>query len=392
MFLLTVSGLLLSFCVYTFLAGGLFALSWHAWQREEHLKVTKGKSLGFWSWETVVAILFFAVVVGARYHTGYDHQMYMYQYLTYQKYGFFTRDFEPLFLCITRFMAGNNYHSFFYFSFWAAVEIGFVIYVVNGHKKVTPWLLLFLVLGITLIHLMNTLRQGLVECSVPVLALLISKNRYLGSLALILVMCSLHYTALFLLILFLIRPRLCVGNRKIWISIFAFVVVLGLYPAPIKSILKLSSPLISLLFNQYDHLFSAFLKSNTVFTHVGPLRLIILFSQFAVIWFANDVCKHFTKQRRTLSVLFFLSMIYVLGTNLFYSTTIFLQRPFELFVVAYLVMLTYTFLYLFETKQKYWAGSLLVLNCSYIYIAILKAIIWPTSVYVPVLFHFYNHL
>ena len=73
--------MLLSVCVYTSLAAILFALGWHVWKREERLKAATGRVLPFWSWEIIASILIFAVVAGARYHTGFDHAMYLHQYV-----------------------------------------------------------------------------------------------------------------------------------------------------------------------------------------------------------------------------------------------------------------------------------------------------------------------
>lgn len=67
---------------------GLFALGWHVARREQRSLALTGQKLPFMTWEVALSILLFAAVAGARYHTGYDHAMYLHQYVSYEKYGF----------------------------------------------------------------------------------------------------------------------------------------------------------------------------------------------------------------------------------------------------------------------------------------------------------------
>ena len=68
----------------------------------------------FYSWEIMLSLLVFAFVAGARYHTGYDHAMYLEQYQHLQQTGEFSRDnFEYGFEWISKIFAWCHIHYFF---------------------------------------------------------------------------------------------------------------------------------------------------------------------------------------------------------------------------------------------------------------------------------------
>ena len=117
--------MLLSLIVYSLTGAVLFFLGWHVNEREQRLLLQEGKELPFYSWEIMLSVLLFSIVAGARYHTGYDHAMYLDQYLHLQQTGDFSRDnFEYGFEGISRLFAIFNIHYFFYFAFWALLQIG----------------------------------------------------------------------------------------------------------------------------------------------------------------------------------------------------------------------------------------------------------------------------
>ena len=84
--------MLLSLLVYSLTGATLFFLGWHVNRREQRLQLQSGGELPFYSWEIILSLLIFAVVAGARYHTGFDHKMYLDQYLHLQQTGEFGRD------------------------------------------------------------------------------------------------------------------------------------------------------------------------------------------------------------------------------------------------------------------------------------------------------------
>ena len=110
--------MLLSLLVYSITGLILFLLGWHVNKRECESLLLTGKKLPFYSWEILLSLLLFAVVAGARYHTGYDHAMYLEQYQHLQANGEFSRhNFEYGFEWISKIFAWCHIHYFFYFAF-----------------------------------------------------------------------------------------------------------------------------------------------------------------------------------------------------------------------------------------------------------------------------------
>ena len=95
--------MLLSFVVYTLTGLLLFVLGKHVTLRENRCLTDGTSPLSFFSWEIMLSIALFAIVAGCRYHTGFDHAMYLKQYLGLQETGELSREnFEPGFKLITK--------------------------------------------------------------------------------------------------------------------------------------------------------------------------------------------------------------------------------------------------------------------------------------------------
>ena len=378
--------MLLSIIVYSSLALTLFALGWHLSQREAKLKAATGQTLPFWSWEIILSIVIFATVAGARYHTGYDHAMYLGQYVSYQKYGFFTRDFEPLFMWVTQLMAGAHIHYFFYFALWAAIELTLLYYALNNYKSLIPWVALIIVLGPTFVHLMNTVRQGVVECSVPLLFLLVRDKKYLQFSVLVILLAMVHATAVLLFALCLVRWKVVPATFRNWtIILFITATIVGVMPFWLEWFTRLTH---SLMDGSLIHYGSEMSINEHHFTvSIGPARVAMLFCQLMVLWLAKDMLMFF-RDNRLLHLITMGAAVYVIGSSLMCNTTNFYQRPFELFIVCFVLILAATVFYLLKSGKKMLAFLLIVLNATPLIFAIIKAHLYPIASNLPTLYHF----
>ena len=152
--------MLLSLLVYSLTGAVLFFLGWHVNKREQQSLLHSGTTLPFYSWEILLSLLVFSVIAGARYHTGYDHAMYLDQYLHLQETGDFSRhNFEYGFEWISRFFAWCEIHFFFYFGFWALLQIGFLYFGLRHHKHLLCWVGLGIMCGSYFLGWMNSVRQ-----------------------------------------------------------------------------------------------------------------------------------------------------------------------------------------------------------------------------------------
>lgn len=377
--------MLLSIIVYSSLALTLFALGWHVSQREAKLKAATGQTLPFWSWEIILSIVIFATVAGARYHTGYDHAMYLSQYVSYQKYGFFTRDFEPLFMWVTQLMAGAHIHFFFYFALWAAIELTLLYYALNSHKSLIPWVALIIVLGPTFVHLMNTIRQGVVECAVPLLLILARDRRLLLFLFLVAILGMVHYTA-FILVAILLIPLRSEWRLSPYLPICVVIVTacVGMLPIWLEWIKSISEDVLSHVGN-YNELFN--IQGTRFRLSVGPIRMLTYATQIVTIWLAIKALKQ--EKSQWLTMLLICALVYVAGINLFANTTCYYQRPFELFSICFILISALVIFVFMYNRKKFIPIVVLVMNCSFIYLALYKAWITPNPMNEAFVYHFF---
>ena len=367
---------------------GLFALGWHVARREQRSLALTGQKLPFMTWEVALSILLFAAVAGARYHTGYDHAMYLHQYVSYEKYGFFTRDFEPLFMWVTQLMASAHIHYFFYFALWAAIEIAVLYYALNDYKQLIPWVASFLVLSPIFLHLMNTMRQGVVECALPLLLLLLRDKKYLKFAVLVVLLAMMHSTAVLLFGLCLLRIDATSQTmfRNWSVALFLIAVVVGAMPFWLDWFSRLAQKLFSGSMIHYgtelsinDHHFAA---------SFGPVRLLTLSCQLMVLWLSNQTLNFF-KDNRLMRLLALAAAIYVIGTALMCNTTNFYQRPLELFIVCFVVLTAATTYFLLITGKKILAAILIALCVSPLVVTLVKANFYPNASNLPTLYHFF---
>lgn len=380
--------MILSIVVYTSLALVLFALAQHLNRREQLSLRNNGQYLPFWSWEIILSIVIFAAVAGARYHTGFDHAAYLDQYFTYQRYGYFTRDYEPLFTWITQLMAGAKIHFFFYFAFWAALELALLYYALNKHKHLIPWVALLLVLGPTFVHLMNTMRQGVVECAVPLLLTYKFERKYFQMLSLICVLILLHYTAALLFLLFLLPltvPKCRFSKnwlRLLAVALLLLSIALSSNPIWLEWMINFITRFCSEPISRY--IYAHHFKSAIVLPF-GPMKLVMTFVQLFFLWYIFDVVSN-SKKPLLVYLYAIVSLVYVFACNLLAYTECYFQRPFELFCVCFLVLIALIVYNLMINNKKHAAYSLLACYCSYIIVVLIKVYLMPDALNMPFLY------
>ena len=367
------------------LALTLFALGWHVSCREARLKVASGGTLPFWSWEIILSIVVFAAVAGARYHTGYDHAAYLQQYIDYQKYGFFTRDYEPLFMWVTQLMAGTHVHYFFFFALWAALQLAMLYYALNRHKHIIPWVALILVLGPTFVHLMNTMRQGIVECAVPLLIVLAHDRKAVAFVLIVAALSLLHFTSIFLLFIYLIKPaKFCTVPHKTLLVIAVICIFIGHTAMWVNAVSGVMS-----FFAEHHLTYGNELSVNPhhFSVNIGPVRVMMLLTQLLVIFFSKYLLEAKSDVEFKSAILIW-AMLYILGTSIMCNTTNFFQRPFELFTICYVIMMAMVVHELLAVKKHWAAIIILVSNATILGLILIKAWLRPDAQNLPQLYHF----
>ncbi len=370
----------------------LFFLGWHVNKREQQTLLQGGTKLPFYSWEILLSLLVFSVIAGARYHTGYDHAMYLEQYLHLQETGDFSRhNFEYGFEWISKLFAWCNIHYFFYFAFWALLQIGFLYFGLQNHKFLLCWVGLEIMLGPYFNSWMNSVRQSVVVCVFVALIPLIRDRKFLVY-ALIVVLCAfLHKSSLILLPVFLIC-FLKIGEKSpsqwVFLGILAVFVVVGSFPfwteyfTNYQWFIKLTG------YSNYGNLDDPNVGGTMRMISWGPLRISVLLSNVAIIWFYPRL-KSFFRDDTLLPYYFVLSFIGMCLNNLLMNTTHFILRPLDYFLIFNLIMTAYLLCYLYRSRSIIMFSLVAMLNFSYVFMAVAKAVYYPVRTSVPFLYHLF---
>ena len=384
--------MLLSLLVYSLTGATLYFLGWHVNKREQKSLLLGGSRLPFYSWEILLSLLFFSVIAGARYHTGYDHAMYLDQYLNLQNTGDFSRhNFEYGFEWISRLFAWCNIHYFFYFAFWALLQIGFLYFGLRHHKHLLCWLGLGIMLGPYFYSWMNSVRQSVVVCVFVALIPLIRDRKFLPY-ALIVVLCAfLHKSSLMLLPVFLIcfiTIRDKSPSQWIFLGIFAVFVIVGSFPFWTKYFTNYQWLIELTGYSNYGNLNDPNVGGTMRMVGWGPIRISVLLSNIAIIWFYPKIKSYF-KEDNLLPYYFILAFIGMCLSNLLMNTTHFILRPVDYFLIFNLIMTAYLLCYLWSSRLFVFFAVISIINFSYIFIAVIKAVYFPLKTSVPFLYHLF---
>ena len=384
--------MLLSLLVYSLTGATLFFLGWHVNKREQQSLLSGGGKLPFYSWEILLSLLVFSVIAGARYHTGYDHAMYLEQYQHLQETGDFSRhNFEYGFEWISRLFAWCNIHYFFYFAFWALLQIGFLYYGLRNRKHLLCWVGLGIMCGSYFLWWMNSVRQAVVVCLFVALVPLIKERKIIPYVLIVIVATFFHKSALLLLPVFLMCFINVDGeatNKWLLLAIFVTFVTLGSFPFWIEYFTNYQWFLDLTGYENYSNMDDPNVAGKFRMVSWGPSRLLILFGNLAMIWFYPELKSHF-KDDKLLPYYFMLAFIGMCLSNLLMNTTHFILRPIEYFIIFYLIMNAYIMCYLIKTKKNL-IGCVMALSFYFLFVNnVFKAVYRPIVENQPFLYHFF---
>ena len=384
--------MLLSLLVYSITGLILFLLGWHVNKRECESLLLTGKKLPFYSWEILLSLLLFAVVAGARYHTGYDHAMYLEQYQHLQANGEFSRhNFEYGFEWISKIFAWCHIHYFFYFAFWALLQIGFLYFGLRHHKHLLCWVGLGIMLGPYFVSWMNSVRQSVVVCLFVALIPLIRNRKFLPYVVIVIVSAFLHKSSLMLLPVFLIcyiRIKDNSPSKWIFLGILAVFVLVGSFPFWTECFTNYQWFIDLTGYSNYGNLDDPNVGGKMRMVGWGPIRISVLLSNIAIIWFYPQLKSYF-KNDNLLPYFFVLSFIGMCLSNLLMNTTHFILRPVDYFLIFNLIMTAYLLCYLYKSRYLLAFALVAIINYSYFFMAVMKAVYFPLKTSVPFLYHLF---
>ena len=381
--------MLLSLLVYSLTAATLFFLGQHVNKREQQSLLGGGK-LPFYSWEILLSLFVFSVIAGARYHTGYDHAMYLEQYQHLQETGDFSRhNFEYGFEWISKIFAWCHIHYFFYFAFWALLQIGFLYYGLRNHKHLLCWIGLGIMCGPFFLNWMNSVRQSVVVCLFVALVPLIKDRKIIPYLLIVIAAAFIHKSALLLLPVFLIsfvNIDKKAPNKWLFLAVLAFFILLGLKPFWITLFTNYQWFLDLTGYQNYGNLDDPNVAGQFRTLNWGPSRVSTLLTNVLIVWFYADMKSCF-KDDKLLPYFFLLAYAGMCLSNLLINTSHFILRPVEYFTVFSLVMGAYLMVYFIKLKRIPMAILLFTLLYSHFLVNIYKAVYMPSVTNAPFLYH-----
>lgn len=382
------SQLTVSIIVYTVSALFMSAMGALAYQRESNCRIrsnsnsTPSNNFGSFSWEILLSVLLFTFLAGARWHTGYDHEMYYDQYSLALKGQEFTRDnFEPLFLLITKGFAALKIHFFFYFAFWGLLQIALIYYALRKRRHLLPWLGVVIMLGSWFVPMMNSMRQMVANCIFLVLIAAAVDRKAILYFSGIAIAVLLHRSAI-ILVPFYWLPRLNlekIGKKRQWLlAVFAACIALGIYPVWMKLFSWLPDIVKSIGLEHYKEVTSRLVSGEFRWQNFGPLRLGGIIITLTMVWLYPSMRQEM-RDDKLLPSYFALAFFGACGVELFCNTSHDLLRPFEYFSFFGMIMQCYMLSHLWRNKRWWLLAMLLMLICLRIFWALWKADVAPTE-------------
>jgi hypothetical protein len=362
-----------SILVYYLTALIMYGLAKMASDQERAL----GHQIQFWCPEILLSIILFCFIAGARYNVGVDHLSYLSEYLRLQN-GFSAsrEDIEPGFAFIRSLFAKSGAHYFFFFAFWAFLQIFFIYYALKDRKYLLPYVALSIMLMYSFfLSWMNGIRQCVVECGFVFLTKYIIDRKPVKYFIGVGLLYLIHHTALILIPLYLLTYNKLTFNKKnLNLAILFACVVIGSTPTWIDIIRNFQGLVTAMGYADYniDNILSRDMQS----TAFGPSRLSSFIVSLSIVWFYPKL-KDFFVGDKYITLYFILFFIGACGYNLFANTTFLFIRPTEYFTIFTLPLFAYVLYYLKRTNKTTAFYGLCAIAFIQIFIFVYKAAYLP---------------
>lgn len=352
----------------------LFYFGWHYNQRfalptEYH--TTKQFLL---SWEIIASFVLFSVITGLRYHTGWDHEFYIQDYVQYQNEGtLFRPDFEPGFRLIETIFTKLGFHYTIFFGFLGFVNIFFIYFALRKNREVIPWVGLLIMLGPYFLHFVNSLRQGIVECVFVSLILLVNNRRYLLLLLCSLLLVSIHKVALLIIPIIILAKFLTkFENNKHLLVAYITCFVIGQFPILISWTVNGFSDVLALFgYHKYVHLFNTNPQYGFHRCSFGAISIALIVVHLFLIYYYAKLREHY-KGNEFYTLCSSLTLIYVCYFVLVMNTSFYFKRPNELLLPFTFITVAFLMVYFLKTRRYAQLAVFCFFNLSIAVITVFK--------------------
>lgn len=370
-------------------------LGWRSFQRETRLIAAENHTLPFWSWEIIVSIGLFVIVFGLRYDTGNDYLDYLYQYNGLRDgTGAIRWYFEKGFLWFTMLLSKCHVSYYIYMCFWTLLQVGALYYALRERKFLFMWLGALLILGPYSFDWLTFLRQWTVAMVFVAVVPLIIRKKFWLYLACVLLLMSVHKTAVLLIPLYWIgylQPADGHFKRRPYFLLLGLCTFFSLRPYWIYLLSGLQ-PLLDLCgYGRYCRQWNIVMSNFPAGLGITPTFMVKLVVACFLIYFYPQVRKRHSHDK-LFPIYFPIAMIGLLFSILVNNLPILLERPVNLNFIFVLICSGYVLDYLFHEKKRWLMLAFLAILCSTYVIIVTKYLIDPGLIGGDKVYYHFMHL
>ncbi len=381
----------LSLAVYIITAFILYLLARNLSLRVEYVQIVEHRTLSFWNIETIVSILFFAIICGMRYNVGVDNLSYIRQYEYLQDWGHFRREsLEPGFTFIAQLFAYEELHFSFFMGFWAAIQMFFVYYALRNDRYLLPFVALFIILGPTFLNWTNGLRQCVAGCIFIYLIEFIIQRKFVYFCVGIIICSLIHRSAILLLPFYWVfnyPPTLKNGLLNVLIVIVC--TIIGLMPSWIQVMGHMQTIIAFLGYNDYANRIDDIIINANDAIAWGPSRIGLFILDALALYYYPKIKKTYRLNKR-FDVYFYAFFIGSCLFNLFANTSHIFLRPVAYFRDFRVIIVPICLFFMYKTTKQQWL-YLVFLSLAFFYTlySSLKPFIGGSGVESPEVYKFF---
>lgn len=359
-----------SFIVYGCLGLSMWVLGNLAVKRE-NAYLRMDRKTPFFTWEIITPLLLFAFISGIRWKVGTDYQSYLESYRALLNGVEPRREFEGLFMYISRVFADFNIHFTIWFGFWAFVQIVFFYLAFRNERYLLPYIAIIIVLGGYYLGWMNGIRQTIAACMFVFSIQFINGRKPLYYFLTIFIATLFHKSAVLLFIFYFIPQRDYFKNRYVNLALLLLVIIIGSNPFWVGIMDNVGGLLQVAGYERYVEKLDYYILERQREMSLGPRRISRIILSALVIWYHPELKKMFSNTNY--QAYFNLSLIGAFLHNLLANTGHIFLRPVGYFTIFLIPTTAYLLFYLKHSNKKNQMMYIFVflLAISYIFIAII---------------------
>tara|TARA_R110002051_G_scaffold325442_1_gene427868 strand:+ start:1022 stop:2131 length:1110 start_codon:yes stop_codon:yes gene_type:complete len=303
----------------------------------------------------LLALLVLVIVSGLRYNVGKDYQGYSYLYLEQPYYDdAIGMEIEYGFILIVDTLNAIGLEVWAFFTLTAFITYFLLFYSFKNYKSLLYLGVFFFITYGFYFFSFNGVRQALAMCALALAVAFIQEKKIFSFLGTILIGGLIHKSLFLFLPLYFVLDRIRL-SKYIWYG--AFIISLGLHFLPLASILNISTFFSVMEDSQIDY--SNFLEAaNSDLKVTGAITLGFL-ARVGVGFIVLVYYEKLTKLNPYYLPYFTLSLIGIFVYNSF-STIHFIGRINNYFLLFHIFTLAFIIDYLFRSKQKLIANTILL--------------------------------